>query len=367
MKRLIQAQLRAVPSDPQELQQALQDYTGLVELYPDNEDYLHQYAKLLIASKQPSTALKILQHLHQILLQQSSHKAARLANMYPQLGHIEAPEEEQEEDGTHDAIYQSLHDAFGTLWILLHQKKLKEGQHLYQQGEPGHSITLILKGEVAVYVKDKNNKHIILNLIKERNFVGEGCFLTPGLRSTYIVANQDCTIVELPRQTLLSWLIKHPDIATLLEKRSNYRLMLRNLSDNSILKSIPMNMRKHLAKQAEILCYAPQSLIYKAGERLEHVDLFITGEAAYMRQTSSGEMKQLGLLPNHELVGDTAILRKVTSPADLIAITPVSLARISMHDFEKVVAGYPPLKEDLLRHADEQLKYIMSMATNTQG
>jgi len=285
--------------------------------------------------------------------------------MYPQLGRIE--DSEEEEEGAYGAIYQSLHDAFGKLWILLHQTKLKEGQHLYRQGDPGDSITLILKGEVAVYVKDKQNKHIILNLIKEGNFVGEGCFLTPGLRSTYIVANQNCTIVELPRQALLSWLINYPDIATLLEKRSNYRLMLRNLSDNSILKNIPTNMRKHLAKQAEILCYAPQSLIYKAGEQLKNVDLFITGEAAYMRQTSSGVMTQLGLLPSHELVGDTAILRKVTAPADLIAITQVSLARISMHDFETVVAGYPPLKEDLLRHADEQLKYIMSMAMNTKG
>ena len=363
MNSVAQANKQSIPSDPKELQQALLDYTGLVELYPDNEDYLHQYAKLLLASNQHSTALEILQHLHQILLQQSSHKAARLANMYPQLGQINS----QESVDTHDAIYQSLYDAFGKLWVLLHQTKLKEGQHLYQQGEPGHSITLILKGEVAVYVKDKQNKHIILNLIQEKNFVGEGCFLTPGLRSTYIVANQNCTIVELPRQKLLAWLIKHPDIEILLEKKSNYRLMLRTLSDNSILKDIPMDMRKHLAKQAEVLCYAPQSLIYKAGEQLKNVDLFIDGEAAYMRQTSSGAMKQLGLLPSNELVGDTAMLRKVTAPADLIAITQVSLARIPMHDFATVVAGYPPLLEDLLRHADEQLKYIMKMVTTTQG
>jgi len=351
-------QQESIPSDPAALQEASDAYAGLIEIYPDNENYLRHYAKLCLASNKQATALEVLQRLYAILKDQSPQQARELATQYPQLGQVCSS---LHQESNADCLYPSLRKAFGKLWILLHQKKLCEGDIVYQQGEQGDTLSLVLEGELAVFVDNQHDKKTLLNLIQQHDIVGEACFLNPGIRVASIVANSKSSIVELPRQKLLSWFIEHPDTQTLLEKTADFRHMLRLISNNTILKNIPMNLRQYMAQEATFLHYAEKSLIHKAGEVFDGISLIIAGEAYYTMNTSQGKSIKLELLPCGTLIGDASIIRHATSPANLVTINQLSIAHIPAEVFTTIVAAYPPLKEHLTQHADEQRTRIMQI------
>jgi len=351
-------QSESIPSDPKSLQEATNAYAGLVDIYPDNEDYLQHYAELCLASNKQATALEVLQRLHSILKEKSPKKARDLATSYPQLGQVYASLHQEKGYGH---LYPSLRKGFGKLWILLHQRSLREGEMLYQQGEQGDTLSLILEGEFAVFIEDQHGEKTLLNLIQQHDIVGEACFLNPGLRAASIVANSKSTIVELPRQKLLTWLIQNPNTQSLLEETTAFRHMLRLISNNAILKGIPMNLRQYMAEKTKFLHYAEKSLIHQAGESFDGISLIVTGKAYYTMKTKQGKNIKLESVPCDSLIGDASAIRHATSPADLLTINKLTIAHIPIEVFTTVVAAYPPLKETLTQYADEQRTRIMKI------
>jgi len=346
----------SIPSDPKALQEATNAYAGLVDIYPDNESYLQHYAELCLASNKQATALEVLQRLHSILKEKSPQTARELAIRYPQLGQVCAS---LHQEHNYDRLYPSLYKGFGKLWILLHKRSLREGETLYRQGEEGDTLALILEGELAVFADDKHGKKILLNLIQQHDVVGEACFLNPGVRAASIVANSKSSIVELPRQKLLSYLIQNPDTQALLEGTAGFRHMLRLISNNSILKNIPMNLRQYMAQKTKFLHYSEKSIVHQAGASFDGISLIVTGKAYYTMKTKKGKSIKLESVPCGSLIGDASAVRHATSPANLVTINELTVAHIPTKVFTTVVAAYPPLKETLTQHADEQRTRIM--------
>jgi len=349
-------QQESIPSDPKALQKATDAYAGLIDIYPDNEDYLRHYAALCLASNKQATALEVLQRLHSILKKTAPTKAQELAADYPQLGQICTTTHHEHND---ELLYPSLYKCFGKLWLYLHQRKLSEGETLYLQGNQSDALYLILEGELATFIEDKHGNKTILNLIQQHDIVGETCFLNPGQQNESAVANCKSSIVELPRKKILPWLIEHPDIQNLLETTATFRQMLRFISNNTTLQSIPMSLRQYIAQNSTLLHYPEKSTLYKAGDNFDGISLIIIGEASYTMKTKHGENILLENVPCGSLIGDASAVRDATAPASLITLKKLTIAHIPIAVFTTVVAAYPPLKENLNQHADEQRIRIM--------
>lgn len=348
------------PSPETELEQQEKVYADLVTIYPENEGYLRRYAEILLESGKASTATTALKRLYALIEKKSPEKAAALAREFPQIGQINKIETEQ--IGSSE-FGEMLRKDLGTLWIKMHQKKLKEGHSLYKIDDYGDSLALIVKGEVAVCIPGKGGKTVLLNLIGENDVVGEGCFLNPGQRSANIVANKDTVIVEVPRNKVVNFFIENPGAQKLLEEKADFRQMTSLLSTNELLQNIPLDMRKYMAGMTQTERYKPKSIIRQAGQDMDVVDMLIWGEVSYMLQNKSGKYMTLGKFKVGELVGDTSALRKATCPADIIAVTEVLMAHIPLACFTNVVEAYPPFKEKLMNYAQKQRTAMMHMVS----
>jgi len=346
-----------IPNDPDELFKATESYAALIEIYPDNEDYLRYYAELLLASNMQTTATSILQRLYKSLDKHSPQQAKKLAQEFPQLGYVSGHSTQE----NNMDIFQCVHDAFGSLWLRLHQKKFKEGQTIYHQGDPDDTLTVILDGDVAGFIESSSGKPILLNLIDRLNFVGESCFLKPGPHPNKVIANSDCRIVKLPRKTLIKWLEDHPSTVKKINKNATFRHILRIVSSTPVLQDLPMDLRQYLAQKAIIEDFPAKKLLQKAGKPFSGVNIFIQGDVCYVRQTSSGKLQKLGDIAHGELIGDTTVVKNITSAADILSTSPVSLVHIPTSAFKAVVAAHPPFNDKLLRHAAEQRAQIMQM------
>jgi CRP-like cAMP-binding protein len=335
-------------------------YADLVSIYPENEDYLRHYAELLIKDGQATTAADVLKRLHILLGKRSPEEASALLQEFPQIGRITKAEAEQNGD---TELGEMLRETFGPIWIRLYQKRIKEGDYLYRAGDRGDRLTLVIDGEVAVFIPDNNGKVILHNLIGSNDVVGEACFLNPGIRNADVIANRDSTIVELPHKKLLTYLIKNPFAEKLLEEKADFRQMTSWLSSHELLQNIPLDMRKYMAGMTTIERYKPSALIRRAGQEVDAVDMVIRGDVAFMLNDTNNKYQPIGKIQPGELAGDTSALRKATCPADIVALSEALIAHIPLSSFTNVVEAYPPFKEKLLKHAQKQRAKIMQMVT----
>lgn len=342
----------------EELEQQEKVYGDLVKIYPDNESYLRKYAEILLESGKVSTATNALKQLYDVLEKRDPSKASALAREFPQIGRITKSEKESDTE-----LGMMLREALGTLWIKLHQKRVKEGRKLYNIGDKGDSMTLILDGEMAVCIPGESST-IILNLIGKDDVVGEACYLNPGERSADVVANKDCIIVEIPRKKLLNYFIENPGAEKLLQDKADFRQMTSMLSANSLLQNIPLDMRKYMAGTANSERYQANTVIRQAGQEIDAVDMLVWGNASYMMRDKNGQYVQLGTFRVGEFIGDTSAIRKATCPADIVASTEVLMAHIPLSSFTNVVEAYPPFKEKLMKHAERQRTKMMQMVAN---
>ncbi len=346
------------PASDNEQDQAMKVYADLVTIYPENEDYLRRYAELLLKEGKVTTATNALQRLYKLLSKHSPDKASALAREFPQIGRVSKAESEQQGN---TELGEILRKAFGSIWIRLYQKKIKEGSYIYRSGDRGDSLALVISGEIAVFSPDSSGKLILHNLIGPNDVIGEKCFLTPGVRNADIVANKDSVIVELPRNKLLAYLIDNQGAEKLLEDKADFRQMTSLLSSNELLQNIPLKMRKYMAGMTTTSRYKPNSLIRQAGQEVDAVDMLIWGEAAFMLNDKNNKYQPIGKFRPGELVGDTSALRKATCPADIVALSDTLMAHIPLSCFTNVVEAYPPFKEKLLKHAQRQRTKIMRM------
>ncbi len=333
----------------------LEIYADLTGLYPDNEAYLRRYAELLRESGQLAMATEALRQLHALLVRQGkSQQADDLARQHPEIGRISA------DNASKTAIAEMLPEEFrGRMWRMMHGKRLKEGEALFHEGDPGDSAWWLAEGELAVMVRDPaSGGATVLALIEPGDIVGEQALLEPGPRSATVAANRKSLVIELPRKAMLKAMVENPGLQAEMQRKADFRQMIQLISRSPLLRGIPMDMRQHIARETTIHRHAAGEIIHRAGETVQHVSMLLRGRAAWIWEAGDKRVK-LDDLAIGEFAGDTSAVRETTMPAHLLALSEATMARIPLACFKTVVEGYPPLREALFRHAENERERLM--------
>ena len=351
------------PNQPhQNPNKKLQVYADLVHLYPDNEAYIKQYAELLLAENKVATATELLRHLYSLLLKKGeTGQADALVKQYPIIGRVRTSKQLQEDMQT--LLPASMRNR---LWQKLHQKRLREGQHLLHHGETGDTCYLVYEGELAEFSSDANRKPVMLNLAGPGDVVAVDKFFKPGAHQSDIVANKSSIIIKLPRKQLTKALVADPTLKTALQRKADFRRMVAMISTSELLQTIPLDMRRHLAEKSYIGQYEAGSLVYKSGEKSDHIDLIIHGEACY-QLTVDGMVKELQALKPGALVGEIAVVRNSGCPADMVTHHGVGIIHIPYAVFINVNEAYPRLQKSLTAYAEEQRTRLMRKLNELQS
>lgn len=339
----------------------LKVYADLVQLHPNNETYIKQYAELLLQMGQETTGIKILCHLHDLFCAHHQHgKADALAKQYAVMGRMRESKHWQEG-------VQSLLPSFtrNRLWLRLHQQRLSEGQHLFYTGDPLDTLYLVCKGELAEFLEAGDGSPVLLGLIQPGDVVAENKLLNAGLHKVDVVANKPSIIVKLPRKKMLDALAASPLLKNALARKVENRRLMRLLSSSALLQSIPFEMRQHMAEESYMQTHAKGSMIYKAGEKLDHVAILIKGEAHYQLH-HQGTITQLDYLKAGALIGESVGLHEAGCSADLVAKTGVSMVHIAYAAFIHVVEAYPPLRKTLTAATEVQRSQLMGKLNELQ-
>jgi CRP/FNR family cyclic AMP-dependent transcriptional regulator len=118
-------------------------------------------------------------------------------------------------------------------------------QRIFSQGDPADSIFYIEKGKIQVSVLSKRGKEAVLAILGPGDFFGEGCLNGHPQRMVSVVTMEECSIVRLPRATMLQALHDEPKFSDMF---ISYLLRRSARAEEDMIDQLFNSSEKRLAR-----------------------------------------------------------------------------------------------------------------------
>jgi CRP/FNR family transcriptional regulator, cyclic AMP receptor protein len=93
---------------------------------------------------------------------------------------------------------------------MLHERRYKKGEIVFNEGEPGAGMYIVITGKVEILRKIKSGSDVSLAIIKEQSFFGELALLDEIPRSASAVAISDSVLFGFSKPSLEGLCSRNP-------------------------------------------------------------------------------------------------------------------------------------------------------------
>jgi CRP/FNR family cyclic AMP-dependent transcriptional regulator len=125
------------------------------------------------------------------------------------------------------------------------------GTTLFQEGEPGDSLYIVLEGKVKLGRRSSDGRENLVAVMGPADQFGELSLFDPGPRTATAVVVTDARLARLPKQALQTWVQERPQIAIQLLHVIARRLRRTNtMLADLIFVDVPGRVAKNLLQMA---------------------------------------------------------------------------------------------------------------------
>ena len=127
----------------------------------------------------------------------------------------------------------------------------RKGEVIFNEGEPGDSLYIILSGKVKLGRRAADGRQNLVAIMGPSDMMGELSLFDPGPRTATATAVTDARVARLRKQALRPWLTNRPEIAEQLLRVLARRLRRTNDSlADLIFTDVPGRVAKNLLQMA---------------------------------------------------------------------------------------------------------------------
>ncbi|HXH71561.1 MAG TPA: cyclic nucleotide-binding domain-containing protein [Mariprofundaceae bacterium] len=219
--------------------------------------------------------------------------------------------------------------------------------HIYKEGDHGSYLYLIGMGNVRLEMKDQKGRSRVFSHLIEGDFFGEHAFMSRVSHSEAAVAETDCSVLMMDRQTFDEWVEKYPSIRATVEDFYRQRVLARVLAITPVFEGVPPEARLALASRFRLNSFSDSEVIVREGDRGDCFYLIRSGRVGVYTQKmqQGGEMIELGHMEEGDFFGEVALLTDKPRTATVIAQGRVELMELSRDSFNAIVAEYPSVRK----------------------
>jgi CRP/FNR family transcriptional regulator, cyclic AMP receptor protein len=128
--------------------------------------------------------------------------------------------------------------------------KYKKGQIIFSQGDPANSVFYIHNGKVKVSIASEQGKEVVVAVLGEDEFCGEGCLTGQPLRIATASAMTECKIMRLEKGTVIRVLHDEPAFSEMFVSH----LLARNIRiEEDLIDQLFNSSEKRLARALLLL------------------------------------------------------------------------------------------------------------------
>jgi CRP-like cAMP-binding protein len=132
------------------------------------------------------------------------------------------------------------------------EKHVLKGQTLFEEGEPGDRLYVILDGKVKLGHSSPDGRESLMAVLGPGEMFGELSLFDPGKRAATATALTDASVLELSNEQLMPWLAGRPEVAAALLQALARRLRRTNEAmADLVFSDVPGRVAKALMDLGE--------------------------------------------------------------------------------------------------------------------
>lgn len=210
------------------------------------------------------------------------------------------------------------------------------GARLITQGETGHSLFVLVDGEVAVL--REGPPRVELTRLKEGAFFGEIALVTKTPRTATVEAVRECQVLEISREVFNELIQIHPDMIKVVLRHLRERLVDGLVETHPLFTSFAGPERAQLVRRFSLLEAAKDCVLVKEGVHANGMYIVLCGEA----ESTRGGVVQ-ARLAGGDLFGVESLLTGQPSQVSVKTLTKCWILKMREDTFREVILTYSPI------------------------
>jgi len=238
----------------------------------------------------------------------------------------------------------------------LSQVDLGRGDTLFQQGETGDALFLVLKGRLNICLLTDEGAETVLNEVSAGELIGEIQVLTGGSRTATVYAAQQSSVIRIAAEVfdlIVQWspLFLQKVIETH-RRRLNRSLLAQILQDQ--FGPLEARFLRHLESQARWVDLERNQILFAEGDPGDSVFLVLQGQLEIKTSHAVSPEQIMTRVGRGEIVGLTELFTGENRRASVRATREARLVEFSKKKFERIAEGQPAVLMTLTRMMIEQ-------------
>jgi CRP-like cAMP-binding protein len=207
------------------------------------------------------------------------------------------------------------------------------GTVIIEVGQPATALYWLAHGTVAV-ARDGAE----LGELHSGAFFGEIALVGGTRRTARVTAREDVWLLEIPARAVETAATKHPVLAEVLAFHARARLLANLVRASELFRALADDDRDALLAKFEPQLVAANTTFIAEGTRNDHLWVVVSGRCQV--QSAGAPLTELG--PG-AAVGEISLVSGALAVADVVALEPAVLLRLSKADFDAVAKKHPAL------------------------
>jgi CRP-like cAMP-binding protein len=241
-------------------------------------------------------------------------------------------------------------------------KSLEKDEVLYQQGDNGDALYIVLNGRLKSIQNIGNGFDEEVEVIEQGNTAGEIASFVGGKRNTTVCAVCGSVVVQMPK-TCIRKLFHHSSeslqkITGLIQKRlrrQQLRAVLPRLFGN-----LDCAMTDQIESHTEWVHLKSGEMLYRQGEEGNSFCIVINGRLAAMVKGKDGIERKVGDITPGECVGEMSMLTGESRTAGILAMRDTELILFSKEAFRQIIKLYPQIMMSITQLITSRLSRVLS-------
>ncbi|MFL5352916.1 cyclic nucleotide-binding domain-containing protein [Archangium sp.] len=252
-------------------------------------------------------------------------------------------------------------DIFVALLGLLEMRRIPGGEPIITEGEHGHSMFILVEGNVRVVHTPENAPPRTLAELAEGSFFGEMGLVSDAPRMASVIATRDCTLLELTREMLTQLTARFPSLEQVVLQFYKDRLLDNLMQSNPIFQPLAEEQKRAIAERFQSRTVEPGTLLLQQGQRSQALYLLLRGRCAVVHQEPEGGERSYPDMTEGAIFGEISLLLDLRVTATVRAATPCLLLVLDPETVKERVLPHPEVRRNLTRLSRERLDRTAAM------
>ena len=233
-------------------------------------------------------------------------------------------------------------------------KKIAARTRVIEEGEMGHSMFVLVSGEVLVYRHDEAGNTIKITTLKEGSFFGEFALLSDSKRHASVGALTECDLLEITRDHLDQIVAKFPRVGEVMNEFYKKRILATLLLTSPLFQPLSIEDRKQLVTKFQMMTKKPSTDILKEGGPGDGLYLIKSGEVEIIIHDKEGNEVTITYLSEGSFFGEISLIQHKPCTATVRTTQDTILLKLPKEAFNEVIMTHPQVLELITEYVEER-------------